>query len=352
MTHDSIVKRYTRRHADRCVEAATYQGTNIRLDTAAGVLYDVKVLGWDSRNKRRYSKDAATKAQHLYEGVKVNLNHAITNDTDLTTPVRDVKDRFGRLKGVQVRDDGLYANLHYNPGHSWSKAFEWFAENDPSAIGLSHDAILQGPVGSDGIRVIESIPKVFSVDIVADPGSVKSLYEAEMDPQTAMPGGEGSLEDHLCDAIGAIIRDKELDPKARKQKINKLLKLLFDEADEKPSPADSMETEAMKEEPTGGTESLKAEIAELKAQLDTFRAKEQLANDTTEARKLCAKAGLPEKLVSDTFVQNMVLRGRESWEDLISDRKALLTVTPESAGHSGGTKPSLDEFVRQARGGK
>ena len=346
--------RYTRRHRDRCVESATYQTSSVQLDKDKGVLHNVKILGWDSRNNRKYSRRAVESSLPLYEGIKVNLNHA-GDGKGLTAPTRDVRDRFGRLVNCRVTDEGLFGDLKYNTGHNCAHAFEWFAVNDASAIGLSHDAILQGPVTESGVRLVESIPKVFSVDVVAEPGTVKSLFESTMEdnPQVV----EGSLEDHLCDAMAAIVRDKSLDSKVKKQKINKLLKLMMEDDGESESPAETMETEAMKEPADEGTESattkaLQAEIAQLKLDLDAFRAKEQVAKDTADAMELCNKAKLPAAVITPTFLQTMVTRGRESWEELVNDRRQILNPTPESAGRGAGTKPSVDDFVRQALGGK
>lgn len=159
------IRRQRRRIAECCRQ------TDARLDGDAGLLRGVTVLGLSSRNRRRYTQEAAVSALPLYEGALVNLDHP-----DRPESPRSVRDRFGRL--VNVRFDGgkVKADLRYNPEHPFASTLEWFAHNDPGAIGLSHNAIGEGKDES-GIFVVKKIVELRSVDLVAEPATTRGLFE-------------------------------------------------------------------------------------------------------------------------------------------------------------------------------
>jgi hypothetical protein len=142
-------------------------------DGKAGLIKNVKVLGLDSQNRRRYTTEAVQAALPIYEGIKVNLNHPEGSPN----ANRDVKDRFGKLVNLHVVEgEGLRGDLRYNPHHPWAKAVQWWAENDPDCLGLSHNAVGQGH-DENGVFVVEKIVNARSVDLVADPATAKGLFE-------------------------------------------------------------------------------------------------------------------------------------------------------------------------------
>ena len=87
------------------------RGVPVAVDRGAGVIRGVKILGLQSRNGRSYLPEALAQAAPLYENAKVNLNYA---SGDPAAP-RDYRDRMGVIRGVIVREDGLYADFHFNP---------------------------------------------------------------------------------------------------------------------------------------------------------------------------------------------------------------------------------------------
>jgi hypothetical protein len=143
------------------------------LDRLDSVLRGVKVLGLESVNRRRYTPESAQAAVGMYEGRAVNIDHP---DGDPGASRRLV-DRFGKLENVQAGADGLRADLRYNPHHTMAATVEWFGENMPEMLGLSHNAVGQGH-DEDGVFVVERIVSVRSVDLVADPASTHGLYES------------------------------------------------------------------------------------------------------------------------------------------------------------------------------
>lgn len=142
-------------------------------DPAASVLRRVKVLGFDSINRRRYTREAAEAAVGLYEGAKVNTDHPVGPPGN----TRGVRERFGWLENVRVEPDGLWADLHYNPRHSFADEFGWWASNKPDCVGLSHNAVGQGH-DEGGVFVVEKVVVVRSVDLVADPATTRGLHES------------------------------------------------------------------------------------------------------------------------------------------------------------------------------
>jgi hypothetical protein len=68
----------------------------LRVDRTAGIIRGVKILGLTSRNGRRYLPEALARAASLYEGAKVNVNHA----KGASPSGRDYQDRLGFVRGV------------------------------------------------------------------------------------------------------------------------------------------------------------------------------------------------------------------------------------------------------------
>lgn len=149
------------------------RGVSLRIEPE-GVLHGVKLLGPVSRNGRRYLPEALTEAAPLYEGAKVNVNHA--GSGPLAT--RDYRDRIGVIRAVEARADGLFGDLHFNPRHALAGQLLWDAEHAPENVGLSHN--VQARTRRDGEQtVVEAILHVQSVDLVADPATTQGLFESE-----------------------------------------------------------------------------------------------------------------------------------------------------------------------------
>jgi hypothetical protein len=146
-----------------------------RVDRESGVIRDVKVLGYMSSNGRRYSPEAVRQAIGLYEGIRVNVDHPPAARPEAERPLSA---RFGILKNVAARDDGLYGDLHYLRSHPLAEMTAEAAERMPETLGLSHNA--EGRVSQvAGQTVVDEIVRVRSVDLVADPATTRSLFEGE-----------------------------------------------------------------------------------------------------------------------------------------------------------------------------
>jgi hypothetical protein len=158
--------------SDETIMEYVAAGPSLKVDVKQGVIRGVKVLGLRSKNGREYLAEALRKAAPLYRGCKVHVDHP-----PKATGPRSYRDRIGHLENVQVRPDGLYADLKYNPKHDVAGQLAWDAEHSPGSVGLSHN--INGTVARrNGKAVVESITKVVSVDLVADPATTRGLFES------------------------------------------------------------------------------------------------------------------------------------------------------------------------------
>src|ERR1700734_12585 len=86
-------------------------------DPNDSILRRVKILGYESVNRRRYTPQAVRQDIRLYEGI---------------------------MENITVNEDGMFGDLRFNPEHADARSVRWFAENMPDALGLSHNATGQG----------------------------------------------------------------------------------------------------------------------------------------------------------------------------------------------------------------
>jgi hypothetical protein len=333
----------------------------LQVDKANGVVHGVKILGLESQNRRRYTLECIQAARPLYEGVKVNLDHP-TEPYD----VRSIRDRFGKLINVKATDAGLFGDLLFNPTHQFAESFCWWAEHQPDCLGLSHNAVGDGEDDEkSGLFVIHTVSEVRSVDLVADPATTASLYEhcencekESMDEVNDIedladgdgPAPEESFEDHLCNAVTAIIKDTSLDMAEKKKKLLACLKLMDDEpaeaeeSDDKPQ--DGMEEG---EDERDDEECTRECVESLRHSKDKnvrslVKAYHRLVRENA-ARKLCEASRIPATLV---FIESLIRAGsEESMKELIEDRKAIVN-KPRSSGRVN-EEISTEDFVRRLK---
>ncbi|MDD3468817.1 MAG: hypothetical protein PHE53_02415 [Thermoguttaceae bacterium] len=155
-------------------EYAFSRAGEFRIDRSRGILHGVKVLGFYSRNGRRYTENCLSESVSLYENAKVNINHVESGEHP-----RDYRDRIGVLHGVQYRPDmGLFADFHYNPKHPLAEQLLWDAEHAPENVGFSHHVEAETSHDEQGV-VVQKIMKVLGVDLVADPATTRGLFESQ-----------------------------------------------------------------------------------------------------------------------------------------------------------------------------
>lgn len=157
----------------------------LKVDRDQGIIYDCKLLGWDSRNGYGYDPQGAKRAveRGLYESAACYTNHPPKGPDGRLQPraERDVKDAFGRYFGVRWRPDGVYGNLKYNRAHDLAESIANDAEEGIGNFQLSHNADGDKVMTPDGTRIRE-ILEVRSVDIVTRGATTCSLSESYREP--------------------------------------------------------------------------------------------------------------------------------------------------------------------------
>jgi len=136
------------------------------------VIRRAKVLGFKSRNGRRYSREAVQRALQRYNNVRVFDNHA-----DKPAGARNYADLIGKLSNPRLQEDGLFADIVVNPENPLGKALLHDAATNPRIVGLSHNA--KGRTERrNGELVVVDIDEVDSVDVVLSPATTGGLYES------------------------------------------------------------------------------------------------------------------------------------------------------------------------------
>lgn len=133
----------------------------------ANVFRNVKVLGLKSQNGYSYDAKAVEKAAPLYESAPVFVDHAKGN--------RSYADRIGYITNPRIQESELYGDFTLNPKHALAEQVKWDAEHGTSGVGFSHS--VDGHLNKK-THIVESISKVFSVDLCASCATTNSLYES------------------------------------------------------------------------------------------------------------------------------------------------------------------------------
>lgn len=288
------------------VEAAAFSRKG-RVDTTAGLVEDVGILPIGKGiNGNDYTESAVREAATtgIYEGAKVNLNHA----GDGKGGSRLVQDRFGKIEGARfVEGYGLRGNLRFNPKGDAGERFSWFAEHMPDALGMSHNAVGRGQKLADRF-LVEKLVKVHHVDVVADPSTTKGLFESQ---GTAAEGGADPAQDDRP--------VKEDDVSLKEATIEKLRA-------ERPDLVKTL-TEAALQEAAAGDDAKKkdSEMKKLREEVDGFKAKEAVAAKRAQVDKILGESKLPKEAISETFTgQLLEAKDEQAMKALIDDRRRLV----------------------------
>jgi hypothetical protein len=163
--------------------------TALNVDEERGIIFGVKILGTESTNTHgmngatkgsRYTKAALQAAKPLYEAALSNKNHWRKSKED-----RPAEDRIGWFENVQAMDDGLFGDYHVLLSDPLTPKLLESAKRNPRLFAMSHDAFGSGKV-IDGWFIIDAIPEVNSIDVVADGGTNVSLFESRKRRNRAM----------------------------------------------------------------------------------------------------------------------------------------------------------------------
>jgi len=308
---------------DRILEFVDSRGVSVNVDRERGLISGVKILGLDSRNGRTYLPETIRQAAGLYEGKRVNVDHARSGDS------RSYRDRMGKLQNIQSREDGLYGDLFVNPQHMLAEQLFWDAEHAPENVGLSHD--VSGKITRrNGKGVVEAINTVRSVDLVADPATTVGLFE---DLEAGLAEDEVSaMEIDLKEATFEQLTAQRPD----------LVEAVTN------SLAESAEAKAKDEQ----IKKLTEELAEMKESAEKAAFEAAISKELQEGKLDAAnKTACPELFVESLRKEP----DAEKRKAMIEDRKALLDRAgkagqPISESRESGGDQTLQEMTAAERG--
>lgn len=263
------------------------------VDAEAGVIRGVKLLGMESRNKRRYTREAMAGAVSMYEGRKVYVDHPNRNEMG----DRSMDRWAGTITKATLGEGGIYGDVKLRKKSDFFEGIIEAARDFPKDVGFSH--VADGESRMDrGTEIVESINEVFSVDLVTDPATTGGFFESKDkdQPQTVKTAIEslpaGTVRTKLVEMVdagfidGALSmgdEDKPVDPLSQMSSLVKELITMLGETlkalavkQDSPPPAPPAPEEPMadpapvKEPPVAEVdkaafESLQRENAELKA---------------------------------------------------------------------------------------
>lgn len=130
-----------------------------------------------SKNGYAYSDKAITEACQSYANAPVYIDHAENPSK------RSVRSLAGHVKNPRMQEGKLYGDVKARrgaPGDDFLNIAEDQLEDpDWKGVGMSH--VVQGSKSKNG-KIVESITKVLSVDLVTGPATTVSLKESEDTP--------------------------------------------------------------------------------------------------------------------------------------------------------------------------
>ena len=203
----------------RLVEQASLAERPARIDREGGVLRGIRLLNPRSRNGRRYLPEAIAAARGKYEGIKVYYDHAAAPGQS-----RGIRDQAGWVRHVtRAANGGLEGDLHFFKSDPLSAKVLEAAERRPEQLGFSHE-VEATTEQRGGETVVTAILEVFSVNLVAEPASTRSLFEGRLKEQNAMDdSAQARIKAAFLDAVQKVVEDYTLEPAEAAGRVKALL---------------------------------------------------------------------------------------------------------------------------------
>ena len=141
------------------------------VDRAAGKIKGVKLLGRESKNKRRYGDKALESAARLYVGAKNYVNH---DRSEGGLAERGMEEWASVIERAWVEQDGVYGDLDMRQKSPHYESLMEAAERFYKHCGMSH--VADGDSRMDGeIEFVEDVTDVVSVDFVTSPATTRGM---------------------------------------------------------------------------------------------------------------------------------------------------------------------------------
>lgn len=252
---------------------------------------NVAWLGPTSKNGYTYTQEALRKAQSLFNGVKLFINHPSKEEE--STGRRDVMKLAGIGVSPRFVEGKLRGDAELLPDQ-WGEKFWNIAKLMPEAAGMSQNATGKMKKGGDGAMQVEEITKVFSVDLVANPATTSSMFESR---------DKNDKENKVMDY-------KQVDLKELRIWRPELVEALTLEGQK----SRDEEFQKVMEENKG-----------LKTKVDEFEVKEERAKLAGKVEKMLEASKLPKEAKTDVFKETLMdAADDDKRKKLIEDRKALM----------------------------
>lgn len=294
-----------------------------------GIIKNVHILGFKSKNGREYSAKSMTDAVEakIYNDVPIFINH----DEEDVTRNSNFKDKMGFILESRYDESlGIIGDVQLNTGHPYYESAVWWVENAPDRVGFSHVA----PIKESKDGVVSAIGKPYSLDFVSTPATTKGLLAKE---------GviEDKIDENRLNAINCAVQDLFYSIRyplttsklTQEEQALQYVKVLKDAIAELTQLGNSKKTTTEKESvmdmKTLTLELLKAERADLITAIATEAITAERAIDATVAE---ATKSLPETAKTTVFmklIRESVASGKDV-ADIVADRKSVAVVV-ESA---------------------
>ena len=154
---------------------ATFDKENIKIN-------GVVLLNTQSSNNREYTRECMMGAVKLFEGVKAYVNHPSTEETK--TGRRDVRNLAGKYINARFSEGKIRADFIGLPNEN-GKLYLDIAKTMPDIAGNSQHAEGKFRI-SGGKQIVESLERVRSVDLVAEPAATAGMFESNISKEKVM----------------------------------------------------------------------------------------------------------------------------------------------------------------------
>lgn len=276
------------------------------------IISGVKLVGKVSSNGRRYPDSTLRAAKDKYEGARVFVNHSAKE------AVRGYESLIGHVTNPQLRNDGIYGDLRYNPKHALAEMLAWDASHAPHKVGFSH--VVLGQLRTENnVQVVDHIEQVKSVDLVTDPATTHGLFEGaddggEIKESETMP----TFNEILADAnLAKQLKEHFAAGDAERQKIADLEKTATDNA---------------------------AALKEANDKLATIEAENKKVKAREAADAMFKEHKLPEKAIDELLREAVANEPDESKKKkLVEDRKKMFDGIPLDRRSGGATSKEIGE---------
>ena len=158
----------------RLTETVDFKGAEFVEEDGQRIVRNVAMLGEESSHGYAYRRPAMKKAVEtgLYDGCRIFINHSKEgrNLMELAGVFRNPRHEGGKIKGDAYLLDDAYG-----------LKFWQIAKTMPEAASCSHVADGKLVKGQDGKQYVEEIIKVYSVDLVVQGATTRSVFESGLD---------------------------------------------------------------------------------------------------------------------------------------------------------------------------